>query len=47
MQRRVEGTYQTSSEVIKAVERLMNEGYKAEEMVVVTDNDSKDRKSVV
>ncbi|MER2294429.1 MAG: general stress protein [Desemzia incerta] len=41
MQRRVEGTYQTSSEVIKAVERLMNEGYKAEEMVVVTDNDSK------
>lgn len=41
MQRRVEGTYQTSTEVIKAVERLLNEGHKAEEIVVVTDRKSK------
>lgn len=40
MQRRIEGTYQSSQEVLKAVERLLNEGYKGEEVVVITDNNS-------
>lgn len=46
MERRVEGTYQNSSEVVKAVERLLNEGYTAEEMVIVTDNGSKHQKEL-
>lgn len=40
MQRRIEGTYQSSQDVLKAVERLLNEGYKGEEIVVITDNNS-------
>ena len=46
MQRRIEGTYQSSEEVLKAVERLLNEGYKGEEMVIITDNNSNHQKEL-
>ena len=36
MDRRVEGTYTTKEETVSAVERLINEGYVAEEIVIVT-----------
>lgn len=46
MQRRIEGTYQSSEKVLKAVERLLNEGYKGEEMVIITDNNSNHQKEL-
>lgn len=36
MDRRVEGTYTTKEETVSAVERLINEGYVAQEIVIVT-----------
>lgn len=46
MQRRIEGTYQSSAEVLKAVERLLNEGYKGGEMVIITDTNSNHQKEL-
>lgn len=46
MQRKIEGTYQSSKEVLAAVERLLNEGYKGEEIVVITDNNSNHQKEL-
>ncbi|MBM6615908.1 general stress protein [Desemzia sp. RIT804] len=46
MQKRIEGTYQSSEKVLKAVERLLNEGYKGEEIVVITDNNSNHQKEL-
>lgn len=40
MQRRVEGTYLTPEEVMHAIERLLQEGYVGEEIVVITDDQS-------
>lgn len=36
MDRRVEGTYMSKEETVSAVERLINEGYVADEIVIVT-----------
>ncbi|WP_192987401.1 general stress protein [Carnobacterium mobile] len=38
MDRRVEGTYTSTDEAVKAVERLLNEGYVADEILIITDN---------
>lgn len=46
MQRRIEGTYESSQEVLTAVERLLNEGYKGEEIVVITDTNSQHQKEL-
>lgn len=37
MDRRVEGTYTSKEETVSAVERLLNEGYVADEIIIVTD----------
>ena len=37
MDRIVEGTYTSTDETVKAVERLLNEGYVAEELLIITD----------
>ncbi|SEL10902.1 Heat induced stress protein YflT [Carnobacterium iners] len=42
MQRIVEGTYASTEEAIKAVERLLNEGYLAEELLIITDEKHED-----
>ncbi len=36
MDRKVEGTYLSKEETVSAVERLINEGYVAEEIIIVT-----------
>ena len=45
MQRRVEGTYLSPEEVMHAVERLLQEGYQGEEILIITD-DKSDYKSL-
>ncbi|MCA9766364.1 MAG: general stress protein [Carnobacterium sp.] len=42
MQRIVEGTYTSTDEAVKAVERLLNEGYLAEELLIITDEKHED-----
>ncbi|WP_414840357.1 general stress protein [Carnobacterium sp. TMP28] len=42
MQRIVEGTYTSTDETVKAVERLLNEGYLAEELLIITDEKHED-----
>lgn len=37
MDRKVEGTYTSKEETVSAVERLINEGYVADEIIIVTD----------
>lgn len=40
MQRRIVGSYQESKDVVSEVERLMNEGYVGEEILIITDSKS-------
>lgn len=42
MERIVEGTYTSTDEAVKAVERLLNEGYLAEELLIITDEKHED-----
>lgn len=42
MERRVEGTYTSTDEAVKAVERLLNEGYVADEILIITDDKHED-----
>ncbi|WP_034549907.1 general stress protein [Carnobacterium funditum] len=42
MDRIVEGTYTSTDEAVKAVERLLNEGYLAEELLIITDEKHED-----
>ncbi|MGB6178923.1 general stress protein [Carnobacterium sp.] len=42
MDRIVEGTYTSTDEAVKAVERLLNEGYVAEELLIITDEKHED-----
>ena len=42
MERIVEGTYTSADEAVKAVERLLAEGYLAEELLIITDEKHED-----
>lgn len=46
MQRRIIGSYQESHEVVREVERLMNEGYVGEEILIITDNKASHQKEL-
>lgn len=46
MQRRIIGSYQSSKEVVSEIEKLMNEGYVGEEILIITDSKSEHQKEL-